>query len=83
MKHCLFSFNRIFLFILFLCICNFLKAQDLIVKKSGDVLTVYNIDISDKWVYYTSDESAESELKRIARHDVFSVKVGSGEMQVI
>lgn len=83
MKHCLFSFNRIFLFILFLCICNFLKAQDLIVKKSGDVLTVYNIDIADKWVYYTSDESAESELKRIARHDVFSVKVGSGEMQVI
>lgn len=60
-----------------------LRAQDLLVKKSGEVLTVFNIDIADRWVYYTQEASTDSDLKRIAREEVFSVKIAGGEMQTI
>ncbi len=58
-------------------------AQDIIVKKTGETISVYNIDVADKWVYYTLDVSQDGELKRIARDDVFSVKIGEGEMQLL
>ncbi len=75
--------KRLLLTIFLLFVGHALQAQDLIVKKSGEVLTVYNIDIADKWVYYTADASTDGDLKRISKEEVFSVKIGSGEMQMI
>lgn len=75
--------GKLLLLTLLLGFCGSLQAQDLIVKKSGDVLTVYNIDIAEKWVYYTVDNTADAELKRISREEVFSVKIGEGEMQML
>ena len=83
MKYKLLDHKQLILTLLLLFVGHALHAQDLIVKKSGEVLTVYNIDIAEKWVYYTAEASTESEMKRISKEEVFSIKVGSGEMQMI
>ena len=57
-------------------------AQDVIVKKSGEVLNVYNVEIASKYVFYTVDQAGE-DIKRINKEEVFSVKVGDGEMRMI
>lgn len=77
------KFNYLFCSIILICITHVAQAQDLIVKKNGEVLCVYNIDIADKWVYYTSDNAEDSELKRILKDEVFSVKIGDDNMQTI
>ena len=57
-------------------------AQDVIVKKSGEVLNVYNVEIASEYVFYTVDQAGE-DIKRINKEEVFSVKVGDGEMRMI
>ncbi len=57
-------------------------AQDVIVKKSGEVLNVYNVEIATKYIYYTTNKSTD-DIKKIIKDDVFSVKIGNGEMQMI
>ncbi len=57
-------------------------AQDLIVKKNGEVLNVYNVEIAAKYIFYTTEQSTEN-IKRILKEDVFSVKIGNGEMQMV
>lgn len=72
-----------FLFVLvnvFLALCAY--AQDVIVKKNGEVLNVYNVEIATKYIYYTTNKSTD-DIKKIIKDDVFSVKIGNGEMQMI
>ncbi len=57
-------------------------AQDVIVKKSGEVLNVYNVEVAAKYIFYTTEQSTE-DIKRILKEDVFSVKIGNGEMQMV
>ncbi len=57
-------------------------AQDVIVKKSGEVLNVYNVDVASKYIFYTT-EQASDDIKRIHKEEVFSVKIGDSEMQMI
>lgn len=83
MKENLLIIRRLLLTLALVCVGYTLQAQDLIVKKSGEVLSVYNIDIADRWVYYAIDASTDGDLKRISKEEVFSVKIGSGEMQMI
>lgn len=83
MKENMLIIRRLLLTLALVCVGYTLQAQDLIVKKSGEVLTVYNIDIAERWVYYTADTTEDAELKRIAREEVFSVKLAGGDMQMI
>lgn len=79
----LLNLKRSIFILMLLCFCASLQAQDLIVKKNGEVMAVYNIDIAEKWVYYTLEASTDDDLKRLSREDVFSVKIGSGDMQLL
>ena len=79
----LLNLKRSIFILMLLCFCTSLQAQDLIVKKNGEVMAVYNIDIAEKWVYYTLEASTDDDLKRLSREDVFSVKIGSGDMQLL
>lgn len=75
--------RRFILAFMLLCLGQVVYAQDLIVKKSGEVITVYNVDIAEKWIYYTAEASADSDLRRLSREEIFSVKIGNGEMQML
>lgn len=56
---------------------------DIIVKKDGTQMSVYNVEESGKWILYTTDESPDSELKRIDINEVFGIKQGEGEMKMV
>jgi hypothetical protein len=55
-----------------------LAAQDLIVPKSGSPITVYNVDASKMFIYYTVDDDANAPMKRIARDSVLMVRRADG-----
>lgn len=55
-----------------------LAAQDLIVPKSGSPITVYNVDASKAFIYYTVDNDANAPMKRMARDSVLMVRRADG-----
>lgn len=56
---------------------------DVIVKKDGTTMNVHNVEETGKWILYTVEESADSELKRISIDEVFGIRIGDGEMQMV
>lgn len=56
---------------------------DVIVKKDGTSLEVYNIEVGAKYITYTKGQSPDSELARIPCEDCFAIKEGDGEMKMI
>lgn len=65
-------------FLIALLICSILPtqlhAQDIIVKKDGTILNVYNVEESSSSYFYTLEPSSGSAVEKIAKEDVFSVK---------
>lgn len=59
-----------------------LKA-DIIVKKDGSTLNVYNIELGQKYISYTKFESPDSEVGRVLRDECFAIKTEDGDMKVI
>lgn len=79
----MFNLMRKFVFILvYVLTVVSVYSQDVIVKKSGEVLNVYNVEIAAKYIFYTTEQLTE-DIKRILKEDVFSVKIGNGEMQMV
>lgn len=59
-----------------------LSAQDILVKKDGSIMTVYNLEESDNSYFYTLESSPEAKIEKINKTDVFSVKKDDGENSV-
>ena len=57
-----------------------LHAQDTMVTKSGDIKTVYNVEISSNAVFYKSSNEADAQIERIAKEDLFMIKRPDGTM---
>ena len=57
-----------------------LNAQDTMVTKSGDIKTVYNVEISSSAVFYKSSSAADAQIERIAKEDLFMIKRPDGTM---
>ena len=58
-------------------------AQDIIVKKSGDTLRVYDLKINAKFITYREDPGKDSPSKRIGKAKVLSVKKAKGKSVTI
>ena len=59
------------------------NAQDIIVKKDGTILNVFNLEESSNSYFYTLDSSKNSGIQKISKDDVFSVKKnGSTQSQL-
>ena len=54
-------------------------AQDIIVKKDGDTLRVYDLKINAKFITYRENPGKDSPSKRIGKAKVLSVKKGRGK----
>lgn len=55
---------------------------DLIITKSGETITAYNIEVGSKSIFYTLSPDDKASV-RIAVDDVFGYKIGDGEMQTV
>ena len=61
---------------------SYAMAQDIIVKKDGTILKVYNLEESDISYFYTLESLEDAAIQKINKNDVFSVKK-NGERKVI
>lgn len=55
-------------------------AQDLIVPKKGNPITVYNVDAGGAFIYYTLEQDANSALSRIAKDSVLMIRKADGSV---
>ena len=55
-----------------------LMAQDILVKKDGTILTVYNLEESATSYFYTLEPSKDAPTQKISKDDVFSIKKSDG-----
>ena len=55
---------------------SYAMAQDIIVKKDGTILKVYNLEESDISYFYTLESLEDAAIQKINKNDVFSVKKG-------
>lgn len=67
-----------FLLLLFLAAPISVAAQDLIIPKQGNPITAYNIEVSDKFIFYTLEPSSEASISRIAKDSVLMVRRADG-----
>ncbi|MCM1076883.1 MAG: hypothetical protein NC411_05940 [Bacteroides sp.] len=54
---------------------------DVIVKKDGTTMEVYNIDLGEKYITFTTEASPESQIGRVLRDDCFAIKGADGVMK--
>lgn len=66
------------LLLLFLAAPISVAAQDLIIPKQGNPITAYNIEVSDKFIFYTLEPSSEASISRIAKDSVLMVRRADG-----
>lgn len=55
-----------------------LMAQDIIVKKDGTILNVYNLEESASSYFYSLEPSKSSSILKIEKEEVFSIKKANG-----
>ncbi len=74
--------KRIFTTLTLLFAVAFASAQtaDLIVLKSGQTLSVFNVELGESNVFYTEGPTADAAMRKVARSNVFAVKIGDGEL---
>ena len=53
---------------------SYASSQDIIVKKDGTILNVYNLEESENFYFYTLESSEDATIQKINKNDVFSVK---------
>ena len=58
----------------FLLTLSYANAQDIIVKKDGTILNVYNLEESDNFYFYTMEPSEDAAIQKINKNHVFSAK---------
>lgn len=75
--------NKRFIFGAMLLASAALANADVIVKKDGTTMTVYNIEVGAKFITYTKAESLDSELGRVNKEECFAIKTDKGEMVAI
>lgn len=74
--------RKLFLiFILSSFVTSYLKAQDIIVKQDGNILTVYNLEESNTSYFYSLEPSKDAPIHKIEKSEVFSVKKSDGTTQ--
>lgn len=76
-------FLRICLFLLLVMALCVTAEADVIVKKDGSTIKVFNIEVGQKYITFTKEASPDSELGRIEVDQCFAIKTDDGEMKTI
>ena len=70
-------FLAVLLFAMAMC------AQDVIITKEGDALKVFEIEVSNKFVFYKESSNADAPIKRVAKQDLLMIKYNDGRKEII
>ena len=70
--------NRLFSFIVIALASISVTAQDLIVGKQGDPVKAWNVEISEKYVFYTTEPDESAQIQRMAKEDIIVIRRADG-----
>lgn len=57
-----------------------LFAQDRVITKKGDVMEVYNVEVSDKYIFFNREKSADSAFERLVKDSVLMIRRQDGSI---
>lgn len=69
---------KIALFAILMLTVQTVLAQDILVKKDGSILNVYNLEESNSSYFYTLELSADAATQKISKDDVFTIRKKDG-----
>lgn len=75
------NFKFYFLGIFFLS--SYAKAQDRIVTKEGNTIDVYNVEISDKYIYYNEQNSSDARILKMDKNNVLMIRFHDGRKTLL
>lgn len=75
--------KRSVLFLLVLVAVTSAKAQDLIISKQGDPVKAWNIEISDKYVFYTTAPDDGAQIQRLPKGDILMIRRADGTAETL
>ena len=75
--------NRYFSFFWLLLMTSTANAQDVLVKKDGTILNVYNLEEGSNVYYYSTDATPDAPTLKISKEEVFSVKRNGTDVQTV
>lgn len=55
-------------------------AQDRVITKKGDVMEVYHVEVSDKYIFFNRDKSVDSAIERMAKDSVLMIRRQDGSV---
>lgn len=68
-----------FILIILIFATSFAMSQDIIVKKDGSIINVYNLDEGKDVYYYTLQPSADAPLQKIKKSEIFTTRTSVSE----
>lgn len=57
-----------------------LFAQDRVITKKGDVMEVYNVEVSDKYIFFNREKSSDSTFERLVKDSVLMIRLQDGSI---
>lgn len=75
--------RSVLLFLLVAVVVTSVKAQDLIVSKQGDPVKAWNVEISDKYVFYTTSPDDGAQILRMAKDDILMIRKADGTAETL
>ena len=75
--------RKVLLFTLLCTLCLSVGAQDVIITKEGDALKVFELEVSNKFVFYKESSSEDSPIKRVSKTDLLMIKYNDGRKEII
>lgn len=71
--------NFFLIFLIVFCIGGIgVFAQDRVITKKGNVMEVYHVEISDKYIFFNREKSTDSTIERLAKDSVLMIRRQDG-----
>ena len=70
--------KRLLIFTLMACVFSTIKAQDVLITQDGELLNVYELEISSNAVFYKTENKTDAPIQRIDKGKILMIKLKDG-----
>lgn len=70
--------KRLLIFTLMACVFSTIKAQDILITQDGELLNVYELEISSNAVFYKTENKTDAPIQRIDKGKILMIKLKDG-----
>lgn len=70
--------KRLLIFTLMACVFSTIKAQDVLITQDGELLNVYELEMSNNAVFYKTENKTDAPIQRIDKGKILMIKLKDG-----